>query len=61
MRKFVTYYRDTIQPEYLYLDLEAQHAIGLLDAGSSVSSVARSMGVSRASVHQALERAAELP
>jgi DNA invertase Pin-like site-specific DNA recombinase len=34
----------------------ADHARNLLAAGSSVSSVARSMGVSRASVHRALER-----
>src|SRR5918993_2875788 len=35
----------------------AGHARNLIAAGSSVSSVARSMGVSRASVHRALERA----
>jgi DNA invertase Pin-like site-specific DNA recombinase len=35
----------------------AEHARNLLASGSSVSSVARSMGVSRASVHRALERA----
>jgi DNA invertase Pin-like site-specific DNA recombinase len=35
----------------------ADHARNLLAAGSSVSSVARSMGVSRAAVHRALERA----
>jgi DNA invertase Pin-like site-specific DNA recombinase len=35
----------------------AEHARNLLAAGSSVSSVARSMGVSRAAVHRALERA----
>ena len=34
----------------------AEHARNLLASGSSVSSVARSMGVSRASVHRALER-----
>jgi DNA invertase Pin-like site-specific DNA recombinase len=33
-----------------------EHARNLLAAGSSVSSVARSMGVSRAAVHRALER-----
>jgi DNA invertase Pin-like site-specific DNA recombinase len=35
----------------------ADHARNLLAAGSSVSSVARSMEVSRAAVHRALERA----
>src|SRR4051812_274317 len=35
----------------------AEHARNLLAAGTSVSAVARSMGVSRASVHRALERA----
>jgi DNA invertase Pin-like site-specific DNA recombinase len=35
----------------------ADHARNLLEAGSSVSSVARSMEVSRAAVHRALERA----
>jgi DNA invertase Pin-like site-specific DNA recombinase len=35
----------------------ADHARNLLAAGSSVSSVARSMGVSRAAVHRAMERA----
>jgi DNA invertase Pin-like site-specific DNA recombinase len=37
----------------------AEHARNLLAAGSSVSSVARSMGISRASLHRALERTAE--
>jgi DNA invertase Pin-like site-specific DNA recombinase len=37
----------------------AEHARNLLAAGSSVSSVARSMGVSRAAVHRAMERTAE--
>jgi DNA invertase Pin-like site-specific DNA recombinase len=37
----------------------AEHARNLLAAGSSVSSVARSMGVSRAAVHRAMERIAE--
>jgi DNA invertase Pin-like site-specific DNA recombinase len=37
----------------------ADAARNLLAAGSSVSSVVRSMGVSRASVHRALERIAE--
>jgi DNA invertase Pin-like site-specific DNA recombinase len=35
---------------------QAEHARNLLGAGSSVSSVARSIGVSRASLHRALER-----
>ena len=34
----------------------AEHAVNLLQAGSSVSSVSRSMGVSRASVLRAVER-----
>jgi DNA invertase Pin-like site-specific DNA recombinase len=37
-----------------------EHARNLLAAGSSMSSVARSMGVSRASLHRALERAGEV-
>jgi hypothetical protein len=37
----------------------ADHARNLLAAGSSVSSVARSMGVSRAAVHRSMERIAE--
>jgi DNA invertase Pin-like site-specific DNA recombinase len=35
----------------------AEHARNLLAAGTSVSAVARSMGVSRAAVHRAMERA----
>ena len=35
----------------------AEHALNLLAAGSSISAVARSMGVSRAAVHRAMERA----
>jgi len=37
----------------------AEHARNLLGSGSSVSAVARSMGVSRAAVHRAMERIAE--
>lgn len=36
----------------------AEHARNLLGSGSSVSAVARSMGVSRAAVHRAMERIA---
>ncbi|MGF7213051.1 DNA invertase Pin-like site-specific DNA recombinase [Skermanella aerolata] len=39
----------------------AEHARNLLGSGSSVSAVARSMGVSRAAVHRAMERIAETP
>jgi len=40
-------------------DEQAEHARNLLGAGTSVSAVARSMGVSRAAVHRAMERIAE--
>ena len=36
----------------------ADHARNLLNAGTAVSAVARSMGVSRAAVHRAMERIA---
>jgi len=36
----------------------ADHARNLLNAGMTVSAVARSMGVSRAAVHRAMERIA---
>jgi DNA invertase Pin-like site-specific DNA recombinase len=39
----------------------AEHAPNLLGSGSSVLAVARSMGVSRAAVHRAMERIAETP
>lgn len=38
-----------------------EHAGNLLAAGTTVSAVARSMGVSRASVHRALERSGGMP
>ena len=37
----------------------AEHAHNLLNAGTMLSAVARSMGVSRAAVHRAMERIAE--